>query len=304
MKTYFARHASRLDIDAATYKKLWDEDLIAIHYPHENGQDTGVDSRSLNSQDYAGRARGALKRFISLGTQGGYVCAVYKNKPGCKVGIVAPGTKVVLLSGRWGELNNNPGREAILKTLAPKKVRYIGPEGSLALLSGRPRQGTFCNWGRDNGLVKAFVENEPWTPSVKRLSVAQQEVLCSEVMRTDKWENLGLPRLTSLLLPVGRTLKGIDIYGLGGKGNKILAQVTNYQCTSSRARRKLERLTEYSSESTTLVFFCDATEIQRIEDVVIFPLEEAFRLFSGTSAGKKWMSALAPSGTTASPPVD
>ncbi len=149
-------------------------------------------------------------------------------------------------------------------------------------------------WHRDNGLVRLLVDNEPWEPSVRRLSVAQQEVLCSEVMRTDQWAHLKLPRLVSLLLPTGRTLKDIDIYGLDSNGNNIVYQVTNAQHNSSTSQSKIERLKQLASPSATLILICDAKKEDRNGEVIVFALKEALRLFNRTVVGEKWINAGAP----------
>lgn len=215
---------------------------------------------------------------------------MYRNRPGCKIGYVKPGAEILYPEGPREYVSSDRPEKATLKAIALDRVKNLDAESSIVLLSGRPRQGTFCEWHRDSGLVKAFVENEPWEPSVKRLSVAQQEVLCSEVMRTIEWADFELPQLESLLLPVGRTLKDIDIYGLSVDGKMIVAQVTNYQYCSVQAERKLKRLQSFGTP-TAKVLFCDTAEILYNGDVVIFPLEEAFRLFKETTVGERWLGA-------------
>ncbi len=82
LKTYFARHSTKLNIDDETYKDLWKNNLIAIHYSAGKEDYACSDLESLNPADYSGRAKGVVERFVLLGKDGGYVCAVYRDRPG------------------------------------------------------------------------------------------------------------------------------------------------------------------------------------------------------------------------------
>ena len=292
MQTYFARHGSKLDIDQGTYRQLWEEDLIAIHYPWTKDGSCESDSESLNPQDYEGTAKSALRALRELAENGGYVCAVYDPFPGCKIGFVEPGSTVELFRGTWGNKNNRRGQEAVLKSIELSEAETLGKTESIKLLAGRPRQGTFCRWHKARGRVQALVEGKKWFTTIDRLGTARQEVLCSEVLRLETIESFGVPQVQALILPVGRTLKDIDILGIDEEGEYVIAQVTNHHLNSGSARRKLQRLTEYdTTDEAHRILFCHADEVSSVDNVTVFSLEKAFDLWTTSGLGQRWLEA-------------
>src|SRR5262245_30140370 len=115
MLTYFARHTSKLDIDRATRQRLWDERLVAVHFPHGKDGKRDHDCRSLNPDDYTRAARKAMNALVTLARAGGYVCAQYHGQEASLVGAVEAGTAIEIVEGRWGTLHGNVGRAAVLK---------------------------------------------------------------------------------------------------------------------------------------------------------------------------------------------
>ena len=119
------------------------------------------------------------------------------------IGFIPRNTQIKLLEGTWGDKNNLQGRKAILKTLPLKKVQRIHPLEYLVISSGRPRQGTISTWRSVGEKIESLVENKPLEPKLQNLSPTQQEVLCSEFLRSGLDKKL-LPKIESFLLPVGR----------------------------------------------------------------------------------------------------
>ena len=296
MTTYFARHGSKLNIDEATYQKLWDEHLVAIHYPTDRTGPQNADSESTDPADYNGTSGGVLRRLRSLARNGGYVCGVYKGHSGCVVGYVEPGSEVVLVRGARGSKEDAEGREAVLKAVRLSRARHLGPAESAALLSARPRQGTFCAWHKAGQMVHDLVEGGAWLTSAERLTPTLQEVLCSELLRLPVAEAHGLPRMESSLVPVGRTLKDVDVLGLSPEGQFVAAQVTNYEANSDQAQSKLSKLAAYGSSNggdrPWLVLFCQADAPEERDGVLVFPLERAFELFTASAEGQRWVRAV------------
>jgi hypothetical protein len=107
----------------------------------------------MDPQDYEGTAKSALKAMHELAENGGYVCAVYDPFQGCKIGFVEPDSAVDLFRGTWGNKNDRSGQEAVLKSIELSQAENLGKKESINLLSGRPRQGTFCRWHKANGRV-------------------------------------------------------------------------------------------------------------------------------------------------------
>ena len=147
-----------------------------------------------------------------LSAEGGFVLAEYWMRAGCLVGMVEPKTPITLLRGKWGKLHGREGVEAVLKTLKLSKVQEISEIRSARLLAGRPRQGTLMRWHSIRHLVQNLVLGIDAPLTIRDLIPTFQEVMCAEFLRLPT-EMTGLPQMASLILPVGRTLRGLDFYG-------------------------------------------------------------------------------------------
>ena len=108
--------------------------------------------------------------------------------------------------------------------------------------------------------------------------------MCSEFLRLRR---TGLPQLAHLLMPVGRTLKDVDIYGLSTDGRRILAQVTFLDL--GRSREKLATLLNYKKKDCHLVLFCQTEKITIKDGVKVIPLSRAFDEFVRRENGKRWL---------------
>lgn len=289
METYFIRHSVGIDIDEQTRRQLWDERRIAIHFPWDRRNDKTKDSPSLAPEAYEGPARRAMKALVALAKHGGYVCAEHHGRTDSMLGFVPPGSRIELLRGRWGDRHGREGRTALLKTLRLKKVKLINPVNYAVLAVGRPRQGTIMRWHRARTTVENLVEGRRLKPELSDLSPRQQEILCSEFLRLRAAQARGLPRLAHLLLPTGHTMRDLDIIGVAASGKQLLAQVTFAE--RDAVDRKLERLRHYRDPKRAhLILFCNC-ESEMVEDgVITFPIREAYRLFTATPSGKKWLA--------------
>lgn len=287
MLTYFARHSSYLDIDDETFSRLWDEDYISIHYPHNiNIPFDNGDSCSLNPDDYEGSGRSSLVALRELAEFGGYVFAVYRPFEGGKIGYVRPNSEIELLKGRWGNQNGLDGREAVLKSIKLENVQNLSPAQCISLKSVQPRQGTFVRWHKVGTRVKSLLNGNKEL-NVGSLTPDLQEVMCMEFLRLDLVSKYGLPILKHTLAPVGRTMKDVDIIGATVEGNKIYAQVTFHQLTD--AYWKLNKLNGYSSDENYTLFFCKCTEPQVINGHNVFPIDLVFDEFCiKSNEGANW----------------
>jgi len=285
--TYFIRHSSALDVDANTLEVLWANDRIAIHYPHdESGTFENGDSHSLNPADYVGHGKSALQRLLNLARDGGYVFATYRGKPGGKVGYVTPDSSVELFHGTWGSKNNHKGRAAMLKALRLSQVRNLAAEEAISLTAVQPRQGTFCRWRKVGQRVVALTKGGPAT-GLGSLTPDLQEVMCMEYLRTEDARKRGLPVLRHTLMPVGRTMKDIDILGVSESGRILSAQVTYKSLNFSGP--KLRKLDPYRLQGNQTIYFCQCEQPQEINGHVIFPLQQVFDDFcSSNEEGREW----------------
>jgi hypothetical protein len=226
--------------------------------------------------------------LLELANSGGYVCAQHHGYNDVQVGRVEPGSKVELLYGKWGKINHREGRTAILKSLRLGSVKIVKPSDYATILVGRPRQGTLNRWPSAGPLIESLVENKAIDPALASLSFEQQEILCSEFLRLPETAALGLPTLASFVLPIGRTMKDIDVIALATDGKPIFAQVTFSE--PARAPWKLERLLKYHDErGCHLLLFCNIEEITAQQGVTLIPLRKAFASFTATDAGKRWL---------------
>lgn len=288
LPTYFSRHTEKLDVDGATRERLLKENLIAIHFPGRAADDglDPTDNESLDPQDYHRTKRSVIRTLGKLAEHGGYVCAQYHGYNRTRVGKVIPGTQIQLLHGFWSDGK----RPAVLKALQLTEVKEIAPSDSAAVLVARPQQGTLLRWHKANGAIEAMVEGRPMPRTLAALSPAQQEILCSEYLRSVDEDMTQLPRLRHLLLPVGRTMKDIDFAGISTNGQRVFAQVTY---AGSGDSKKMNRLRQYASGGS-LVYFCNCKTVRFDDGVVVYPLQRVFDEFTAMESGREWLTLALP----------
>lgn len=291
MQTYFIRHTVKLDIDDATRRALWEQRRIATHFPDAAvGKEWPArDSTSLDPNDYPRNGRLALGRLLALAASGGYVYAEYFPRREALIGIVEPNSKIELWKGVWGTRNNRAGQVAVLKSIQLKRTIVIEPGRSVVLSAARPRQGTIMRWPSARQLVADLVEARKGKGSLEDLGPEQQEVMCSEFLRTSGVSALGLPVLGRLLLPVGRTLRDVDIAGLASDGSRILAQVTHLN--SAKCGSKRLALRAYKGKRNHLLFFCDCDCVSTRDGMTEVPLSLVYESFRKDELGRKWLRA-------------
>jgi hypothetical protein len=287
-QSYFVRHTQALRVRDEDLKALWKEDRIAVHYPDPGGVLGEHDSSSTDPEDYRGTGKMAMKHFQSLSKSGGYVWAesFVSGDGSAKIGCVKPGTPIQLttdpqipIDARWdlrGRPDDFPKRSnrdlAVLKTLKLSKTKPVERYEQMGLRAGRPRQGTIKRWNcgtRLEDLVEGRDPKKDWP----NLSPEQQEAVCAEFLRLQQRRD-DLPRLRYLLLPVGRTLKDVDIYGLADDGRKIFAQVTYHSRDSNSTQEKVRKLQNYGQEGAHLVFFGRGGGSPHDSKIRFVPVEE------------------------------
>jgi len=287
-RSYFIRHTEKLAVPNSTIDTLWLGHSIAIHYPYQrNHKRLGkADIASLDPNDYSGAARAAMKTLSRLSEEGGYVWAEYRNHPSCLVGKVVAGTPIEIHRDKWREADR-PGREAVLKKLALVDAREIGPSECIALRAARPQQGTICQWSNIGERLRYVVDRQAVPVALDALTPAQQEVMCSEFLRHPYAEQFSLPRLETLLMPVGRTMKDVDIYGLTAAGREIFAQVTYRPREDAASKRSVLDL--FAKKHRHTILFCRAPAVLQDGLVTVFPIEEVFKVFKRSPEGRRWL---------------
>lgn len=103
---------------------------------------------------------------------------------------------------------------------------------------------------------------------VDNLAPSQLEVICYEYLRSNQL-------LDALVLPIGRSLPDIDIYGIDKGGHKILAQVTHGRVIT----KKLAQLKRFQNPNAKLIFF--GPKASRFEDPLVqfISIEQVFASF-------------------------
>lgn len=259
---YFIRHTNEMTVSYDAVSRLYSDDLIGIHFE---------DVDSINSRDYEDpAAKKAVACFRDLNTDGGYIWAQYHRHAMAKVGEIEKGSFSTREVARRPESGSSTraGSKAILKTLRMTRVREIAADEMQALRAVRPRRGTIAHWGSANGLLRAIVNKERVDLSWECLSPSQQEVAFSEFLRDHKIA--GLPRLQMLLMPVGRTLKDVDLYGVAEDGKKLFAQVTFDTLADKRTQEKANKLRDYIGNGNHLLLLCRTSSgnpIRQVEGV-------------------------------------
>jgi hypothetical protein len=294
MNTYYIRHTKKLDVDEATRRRLWSDRRIAIHFPYgKDGKLHKRDNRSLDPDDYPSRDGKAVRALRGLAKDGGYVCAEFVHHSECILGYVKPSSRIDLVRGTWGSRNKHDGREAILKSLRLEKVKLIMPCLSAVILVGRPRQGTMMRWKRAGKTVENIVKGKRGIASLADLSTEQQETMCSEFLRSEGARKVGLPKLAHLLLPVGRTMRDIDIYGITESGTLVIGQVS--YSSFDECVTKLEKLLPYGEgRRNALVLFCNCSEPTNKDGVRVISLRDVYDAFVATPSGKLWIQQAIP----------
>tara|TARA_R110002050_G_scaffold274062_2_gene418309 strand:- start:1287 stop:2075 length:789 start_codon:yes stop_codon:yes gene_type:complete len=261
---------------------------MAIHYPtSKHGWNEDSDCDSFDPNDYSGSAKKALNALHKISRYGGYVFSAYESHDDYKIGYVEPQTEIEIIKGKWGNKNGAIGRTAILKTIRFKKSLELNPLDALSLTCAQPRQGTICVWSKVGKRVQNIMNGVTNQKILSDLTPDLQEVLCSEYLRTglDK----SLPKLSSLLTPVGRTMKDVDIIGLAENGKRVLVQVTY----SFEPDWKIQRLKKYiDQEETELILFCKTNNPRQTEGIKIYSLDEVFKWFSTSKTGRTWIEKI------------
>jgi len=271
MESYFVRHTKKMAVVEAAMNYLWENDKIAIFFPDVSydAPKEVEDKVSLNENDYEfPDANRALPVFKEMNNNGGYIWAEFRNRRDIKVGKIVPNS-FEIYETKWAANEFPYERTAKLKTLQidRKSVKIIAPSHAMSLRAARPRQGTIMRWPSAKNGLKSLVEGIPLEECWDSLSPAEQETVCSEYLRKPDFAEC--PVLERLLLPVGRTLKDVDIFGYATDKKMLFAQVTYIR--KEEARTKIQDLKAYGNPNSHLVFFCDCDEIHAEDGILFVP---------------------------------
>lgn len=151
-------------------------------------------------------------------------------------------------------------------------MKEVPPYEAMSLRAVSPPHVTISPWKACNPRLPALIRGEPLEHVWSELTPTLQEVACAEFLRLHG--NPRYPKLAFLLLPVGRTLKDIDIYGVDLQEREIFAQVTYRSKGDRSSLRKVEALKKYGRPDNHLVYICRCPESEYEDGVLYVPVEE------------------------------
>ncbi|XZE56690.1 hypothetical protein SH139x_002815 [Planctomycetaceae bacterium SH139] len=136
------------------------------------------------------------------------------------------------------------------------------------LLAIQPRQGTLVGWPSANAVLRSALYGNPLPIEVSSLSPDQFEVVCYEYLRA-------VGKINRLLMPIGRGLIDIDIFGIDGSDRTVLAQVTQSRNTAANAE-KMKNLLAHGEKDSKLYFFGIGKKIPDSPGVEVLDITEVF----------------------------
>ena len=144
-------------------------------------------------------------------------------------------------------------------------------------------------WPNVGAAVMNLVEGISPAGQFSDLLPGQQEIICAEFLRTTAAADLGLPRLAHQLLPAGRTMRDVDIYGMATDGKRLVGQVT--YLTLAQCEDKLARLRKFGDQNAThLILFCRTDAVTQADGVTVVPIETVALRFRETEYGEQWFN--------------
>lgn len=234
MQSVFIRH--NCSSTPQILRQLWERRLIALHYD---------DDFSTNPADYYPAGRKALERLWGYCNGGAIVGADYRRLDGSKmlVGFLEQGTPI--FSEEFHDPNS--GESYIYKVAALSNAVEV-PYADYPLLVGvQPRRATLTGWPSAEGVLLAAVEGRSLPRKANSLHPSQLEVLCYEWLRSSG-------KLERLVLPIGRGLVDIDIFGIDRDGKRVIGQVT-YSKHAADLSDKQFRLLRHARDIDSTYFF-------------------------------------------------
>jgi hypothetical protein len=233
--------------------ELWEERLIALHYG---------DSFSLNPDDYPNAGKHALARLQRYARDGAIVAANFHrlHRDRLLLGELQPGSEV--RAKKFGD-------RYVYKVAKLTHCREVKYADFPLLLAIQPRQGTLVGWPSAKDILRSALHGEPLPIKVSSLSPDQLEVVCYEYLRTSE-------RISRLLMPIGRCLIDIDIFGIDKHGRRVLAQVTQ-ACSAKANAEKMNNLLAHRDRESQLYFFGILENAKENPAVTVFDVGDVFK---------------------------
>lgn len=261
MEAIFIRHNMGEDekTQKETLQKMWNDRVIVLDYEKK---------RSIDPDDYKyENSKKAIRKLVNYCDKGVLVGADYRrlHKDRMLIGEIPPGTPI--------EYRTYDGYE-YYKAVTLSKAMEVSFIEYPVLMTIQPRQAAITGWPSAKKILDALVNGKKIPFEVNSLSLEQLEVLCYEYLKINRM-------IRHLLLPIGRTLRDIDIFGIDENERKVFAQVT-FSKNPLEIKGKAERLNEFKN-SNQLYFFCpQGSIIIDFPNIKYISIEDAFNSFIGS----------------------
>lgn len=258
-KVIFIRHSLKLNYQT----DLRESERIAIQF----------ESRpSINPVDYERKSsRSALELLDECCKSGAIVAATYKGVDPFHIliGHIVPNRSKIELNSRDDYWNKE------VQLFNTKVVSYT----DYPLLMLQPIKSTVSKWKIGSKTIQAIVKGQKLTPEIDLLHPSLLEVICYEFLRKEG-------RIDGLVLPIGRTLRDVDIWGLSKNGEQVIAQVT-YAKSKKKVEDKLKLLKAYEGFGKSLIFFGHKARQNIVSDqsIEFIDIERVFNHLNSGEAG-------------------
>lgn len=186
--TYFIRHGRDWRVGHDEKRRLRENGLIAIHYEP---------IASIDPREYKKEHQQFIRRFAQIATEGGWVVSTHPPEPSLWIGKVPPGSDIVFRHVRAAS-----GDEVVLKVLRLSAPKRFSAESASRLLAIQPRQQTLCTWTSVGDRARQLYEyGRHRIRAVADFLPFEQEVICSELLRSDLAQQFKLPQVSHFHLP-------------------------------------------------------------------------------------------------------
>jgi hypothetical protein len=249
-----------------TLQRMWDDRVVALDYEA---------IPSADPEKYNKSGKRSIKLLNDCAQHGALVGADYRHLYNDKilVGEIEENSKI--------QIKEYSGYK-FYKVVYMKNAKEVSYLDYPILLSLQPRGAAISRWPSAYKILDAVINDRPMPWEVFSLDLNQLEVICYEFLKEQKL-------IEHLLLPIGRTLRDIDIIGVNRNGCKVLAQVT-FSRSTSEIWNKAERLISYNKNGEILYFFCpdQVTDIKNPK-IKYIAIESVFNFFGKDSTILKTM---------------
>lgn len=275
---YFIRHTNVLEIDSSDILFMFEQGIVGIHYGSVYKNDP---SELLNPNAYEGKdAVRSMEYLLNLAKVGGYIWSDYSSISKTLIGKVSPESEV-FLKEFIPTMNKDYFEKGklFMKCIRLSETKEIRVDQQLSMRTRRPVQGAFVRWHKSYGKIKKIFEGDEEIKSWNDLTTDQQEILVYEYL---KEVNNDEYHIRHLLMPIGRTMKDVDIYGMNNLGKRIFVQVTNL----SEDQHKIDALRQYSS----LLIYAGNVDNRVENGIKYINVHDIFNYFKSDSTLLKMMS--------------